>query len=113
MGWWEQYDGTVIGDGLADIAEGAIDKVVKDLVEAYPQITREQVLHTIAFCSGYLKHFDEGKKFKKSDKLLQVVTVKQREEWIDKHGAEPNMSKRIAPNTTLMNVRNPFTNEIV
>lgn len=114
MGWWETYDGTVIGDDLADLVGDSLDKLVNDLVKKYPTISRDQVLHTLVFCSGYLKHFDEKRELDDdSDKILAVMTINQREKWIDEHKVPPDLSKRVAPNTELMNVRNPFTGDIV
>lgn len=113
MGWWETNDGTVIGDSLADIVGEWLDKLVGELVKKYPTISRDQVLHTLVFCSGYFKQFDGDRKLTKVDKILQVMTVKQSKEWVAKHRAEPDMSKRVAPNTELVNVLNPFTGDIV
>lgn len=114
MGWWEQYDGIVIGDELADIVGVWIDKLVAELVEKYPTISKDQVLHTIAFCSGYLGQYDKNREIIDSEeKILAVMTVKQRREWNGEHGVPPDMSKRIAPDTELMNVYNPFTGDIV
>lgn len=113
MGWWEAFDGTVIGDALADIVDGDLDVVVKKLVVEYPSISREQVLHTLAFCSGFVPHFDDGKEMTDDDKVLVVMTVGQRKEWREQHSIPPDMSKRIAPETDLMNVRNPFTGDVV
>ena len=114
MGWWEQYDGTVIGDELADIVAEWLDKLVVELVKKYPTITRDQILHTIAFCSGYLKYFDKDRQFDdNSDKILGVMTINQRRKWNDENEVPPDISKRIAPNTELENVFNPFTGDIV
>ncbi|KKK55797.1 hypothetical protein LCGC14_3070930, partial [marine sediment metagenome] len=52
MGWWEMHDGTVIGDELADIAGDCLEEMVKKMVAEFPEVTRDQVLHTLAFCSG-------------------------------------------------------------
>jgi len=109
MGWWESHDGTVIGDELVDIVEDRFDKMVSDLVKEYPEITRDQVLHTMAFCSGYFEHFDKKRKMSSLDKILGVMTVKQMRRWNSRHEVLPDMSKRIAPDTDLMNVKNPFT----
>jgi len=115
MGWWEEHDGTVIGDGPADIVGGYIDSITDALRERYPAISRDQVLHTIAFCSGYLKQFDE--KVKGEDwirlKSLVVMTPDQRDRWMKGHKTSPDMSKRIAPDTELQNVYNPFTGDVV
>ena len=113
MGWWEQYDGIVIGDEFADLVGNHLEKMVKDLVETYPTISRDQVLHTISFCSGYFRHFDKGREFNvNSDKILCVMTINERRKWHNEHEIPPDMSKRIAPDTELENVFNPFTGKI-
>ena len=73
MGWWESYDGTVIGDSLADDVGEHFDKMVSALVKRYPEISRDQVLHTMAFCSGYFKHFDQKREMSDVDKILVVM----------------------------------------
>ena len=78
MGWWQTYDGTVIGDELADIVDDWLDKLVGELVKKYPTIAREQVLYTIAFCSGYLGHFDKDKEWTDLDNVLTVMSCQQR-----------------------------------
>lgn len=116
MGWWETYDGTVIGDELADLVGEHFDKLVSDLAKKYPAITRDQILHTMAFCSGYFKHFDKDRDIEATahkDKILMVMTVEQKRKWGEYHQVPPDMSKRVAPDTELMNVRNPFTGDIV
>ena len=113
MGWWECYDGTVIGDELADVVGDWIDKLVAELVSKYPTITRDQVLHILTFCSGYFKKFDDKREWSGTDRILQVMTIKQRDNWTRRHRVLPDMSKRVAPNTELMNVYNPFTADIV
>ena len=112
MGWWEAYDGTVIGDDLADIVGGDLELVVDKLVAAYPTITEAQVLHTLVFSSSYFERFDNGKKIADNDKKLVVMTVRQKKEWQEQHSNPPDMTKKVAPNTALMNVRNPFTGDI-
>ena len=112
MGWWQCYDGTVIGDKLADIVGEWVDKLVAELVEKYPIITRDQVLHTIGSCSGYLKHFDKDRDIEATaniDKILTVMTVEQMRNWHDQNRVPPDTSKRIAPDTELENIYNPFT----
>ena len=113
MGWWESYDGTVIGDELADIVDNCMDKLVNELVKKYPTITRDQVLHTLSFCSGYFKKFDDKREWEDTDKILQVMTIKQRDNWTRRHRVPPDIDKLVAPDTELMNVRNPFTGDIV
>ena len=113
MGWWECYDGTVIGDGLADIVDDWIEKLIAELVSKYPTITRDQVLYTVSFCSGYLKHFDEKRKTTNQDKILAVMTRQQMRRWNSRHKVPPDMSKRVAPDTELLNVHNPFTGGLV
>ena len=113
MGWWESYDGTVIGDDLADIAGECLDGMVKKMVAKFPQITRDQVLHTLAFCSGYFKHFDGKRKVTKKDKILLAMPVCDMARWIKGHRVPPDESKLVAPNTGLMNVKNPFTSDVV
>ena len=41
MGWWEEHDGTVIGDGPADIVGGYIDSITDALRDRYPAISRD------------------------------------------------------------------------
>ena len=116
MGWWEGYDGTVIGDELADLVEPVIDKMTKEMVAKWPKITRDQVLHTIAFCSGYLKSFDKDRDIQATvavDKILAVMTVEQMRNWNEEHRIPPDSSKRVAPGTELINVKNPFTGDDV
>ncbi len=116
MGWWECYDGTVIGDELADIVGDWVDNLVEDLVKRYPTITRDQVLSTMAFCSGYLKHFDKDGDIEATvnmNKILTVMTIEQMRNWYDQNRLPPDMGKRVAPDTELVNVFNPFTGDIV
>ena len=111
MGWWESYDGTVIGDELADVVGSWMDNLVICLVEKYPTISRDQVLHTIAFCSGGLPHFEKGRRTLDSDKALAVMSITQKRRWNSRHKIPPDLSKRIASGTSLENVFNPFTGE--
>lgn len=113
MGWWQCYDNTIIGDELADLVGDWMNTLVADLVAKYPSISRDQVLHTIAFCSGYLPHFDKGRELDNSDRGLAVITIKQKRRWAARHEVPPDVSKRVAPDTTLVNVFNPFTGGIV
>lgn len=113
MGWWESYDGTVIGDELADIAGECLDGMVKKMVARFPQITRDQVLHTLVFCSGYFKHFDGKRKVAKKDKILLAMPIRDRDRWVNRHRVPPDESKLVAPNTGLVNVKNPFTSDVV
>jgi len=113
MGWWKSYDGTVIGDELADMVDDWLGKLVVELVEKYPLITRGQVLHTIAFCSGYLECFDKNREITEADKILATMIVKQRRKWHKKNEVLPDTSKQIAPDTKLQNVYNPFVVNIV
>jgi len=83
------------------------------LVKIYPSISRDQVLHTISFCSGYIRHFDEHRKIANSDKILAVMTIEQLRKWNTKHEVAPDMCKRIVPNTALVNVYNPFSGDVV
>ncbi len=106
MGWWECYDGTVIGDELADIVSDRLGLLIEDLVTEYPTISRDQILSTLAFCSGWLGHFDKPSV---QDKILVVMTVKQMRSWEVRHKSLPDMNKRVAPGTPLENVFNPFT----
>ena len=112
MGWWECYDGTVIGDELADFVDDWIDKLIAELIKKYPTITRNNVLHTLAFCSGCLKKFDDNQKMIDTDKILVVMTIEQMREWNSSHKVPSDISKQVAPNTELMNVYNPFTGDI-
>jgi len=108
MGWWEMHDGTVIGDELADIAGDCLEEMVKKMVAEFPEVTRDQVLHTLAFCSGFLKHFDGAKKPNKDNKILLALPIAERNKWANKHQVPRDESKRVAPGTELMNVRSPF-----
>jgi len=114
MGWWQCYDNTIIGDELADLVDKWMDVLIADLATRYPSISRDQVLHTIAFCSGYLPHLDKDRKLDDdSDKALGVMTIKQKRRWDARHEVPPDISKRVAPDTALVNVFNPFTGTIV
>lgn len=113
MGWWEMYDGTVIGDGLADIVGDALEGMVGKIVERFPDVTRDQVLHTLAFCSGYFKRFDDKRRMNKKDKILVAMPIVDRDKWTHAHRVPPDESKLVAPGTALTNVRNPFTGDIV
>jgi len=48
-----------------------------------------------------------------SDKALGVMTIKQKRRWDARHEVPPDISKRVAPDTALVNVFNPFTGTIV
>jgi len=113
MGCWTQYDGTVIGDELADIVGESLDEMVGKLVKKFPEITKNQVLHTIAFCGSYLRHFDKGRKLAKKDKLLLVLPARDRDKYCGAHRVPEDETKLLAPGTGLMNVRNPFEVEPV
>lgn len=113
MGWWGMYDGTVIGDELADIGGDYLEGMVDKMVERFPEITRDQVLHTLVFCSGYFKHFDEKRRMTKKDKILVAMPIHDRDRWVNRHRVPPDGSKLVAPGTSLMNVKNPFTGEDV
>lgn len=108
MGWWERYDGTVIGDELADVVGDALDAMVKKLVKKFPRITRDQIRHTIAFCGNYTRHFDESTEQTKEDKVLLVLSAGEMDTWLEEHSIASDESKRIAPGTDLMNVKSPF-----
>lgn len=108
MGWWSSYDGTIIGDELADIVGDSLDEMVGKLVARFPEITRDQVLHTIAFCGSHFKHFDEDQKFTKKTKLLLVLPAGDRDKYTKAHEVPEDESKLLAPGTTLMNAKNPF-----
>lgn len=112
MGWWESYDGTVIGDELADIAGECLDGMVKEMATRFPKITRDQVLHTLAFCSGYFKHFDGKRKASKKDKILLAMPIRDRDRWTKRHRVPSDESKLVAPGTELVNVKNPFTGDV-
>ena len=113
MGWWEMYDGTVIGDELADIVGECLDGMVKKMVARFPEVTRDQVLHTLAFCSAYFKHFDGKRKVRKKDKILLAMPICDRDKWASRHRVPLDESKLVAPGTGLMNVKNPFTDDVV
>jgi len=113
MGWWDQYDGTVIGDELADIVDDAMEEMVNKLVAQFPDITRDQVLHTIAFCGSHFEQFDDGKKLTKEDKLLLVLPAGERDKYADAHRVPTDDSKLVAPGTGLMNIKNPFEKQPV
>ena len=113
MGWWQTNSETVIGDGLADVCGDHLYNLVYALVEEYPDITKEQVLETIAFCAGYIPHFDDDKEATNEDSVLCMMTANQREDWRKRHKVEPNMSIRVASATDLLNVKNPFTGDVV
>jgi len=113
MGWWQTADGTVIGDEFADICGVHIDKLIEALIERFPDITRNQVLNTLSFCSGYLKAFDKGKEQTPDDITLILMTVEQRNKWRETHSVPADESLLVAPGTGLLNVRNPFTGDIV
>ena len=108
MGWWTEYDGTVIGDELADIVGEALDALVEKVVAKFPEITRDQVLHTIGFCGSYFKHFDDGKELNLKDKLLLVLPAGDRDKYTKAHEVPDDESKLLAPGTGLMNAKNPF-----
>ena len=108
MGWWESYDGTVIGDELADIVGECLDGMVQKMVVRFPEVTRDQVLQTLAFCSGYFKHFDSKMKVGKEDKILLAMPIRDRDKWAKRHRVPSDESKRVAPSTELRNVKNPF-----
>ena len=112
MGWWEAYDGTVIGDELADIVGECLEAMVGKMVKRFPTVARDQVLHTLAFCSGCLKHFDD-KAVGRPAKILVAMPIKERDEWVESHRVEEDESKLVAPGTGLMNAKNPFTGDIV
>jgi len=105
----------VIGDDLADTAGAALDELVDKLAKQYPDITKAQVLHTVAFCSGYLTHFDTGKRDLAGShtKVLQVMTLQQRIEFSEQHRVPKDESIMVAPGTGLRNVHNPFSGGVI
>jgi len=112
MGWWEAYNGIVIGDEFADIMDGHKEAVVDELRRKFPDITKEQVLHTVVFCFGYLPAYD-GKEPEDGDMVLQAMTRAERKEWVEQNRVPLDESKLVAPGTGLMNAKNPFTGDIV
>jgi len=113
MGWWETYNGIVIGDELADLVGDWVDSLTKTLTKKYPTISKAQVLSTISFCTGYLEHYDKKGPRKGGDPVLVQMTREQAIKFGEENTVEANMNIRVAPNTELINVVNPFTGEIV
>lgn len=110
MGWWQTYDGTVIGDELADIVDNWQDGLMGELLDKYGDITKDQILHTLAFCFNYIEGFDDGKKPHPEDKMLTVMTLKERGER-SSGICKPDEDRMVAPGTALLNVRDPFGGE--
>ena len=111
MGWWQQDDGTVIGDEMADIVGGWLNQLAGDFLKVFPRATKAQLLNTLAFTTSYIKVFDHEKVDHPDDDVLTPMLFKQQEKWRETHSVPPNMSIRVAPNTPLVNVKNPFKDE--
>lgn len=108
MGWWQTYDGTVIGDDLADMVGRHIDRLTSELFDKYPTISRAQILSTISFCGNYIRQLDKGEPTS-DEKRLVVMTKEQCEEWRKEHKVPLDESIMVAPGTGLLNVKNPFS----
>ncbi len=116
MGWWSNYDGTVTGDEMADIIDGHEEAMVKDLVARFPEMTKVQLLHALVFSFGYVEEFDgKDAEILDTDKVLQVMTRKEREEWTAPRtiSCEEQEALMVAPGTGLVNAKNPFTGAAV
>lgn len=107
MGWWHEYDGTVIGDEMADIVGDSLEKLVAELRERWPEITPAQILHTLAFSAGVAANPDTNV-ISGSEPALIVMTVDGKRKWAEEHEVTPPDSEMLAPGTSLLNAKDPF-----
>ena len=60
MGFWQTSNDNIIGDEFADIVDRHIDIAWKELLEAYPTVTREQFAETLVFCGNVVDGVQHG-----------------------------------------------------